>query len=275
MEEENKSFSEDVNQASSDPVMEENSVQEQATTSSKEISAQQSGISEQTTDNPIPKNDSSNLESGKTPNAFIKFLKSIPGIITIAAIIAGIVLAIVFISKHGKEKEYEENLKEFIVESSKSSMASAYICEDLRKIWHDYIFEDKEYFDRSTGTFSKRWGSGYTYCSNFSEAVNKKIAWNKENLPSTLTEPYYNAKRLYKAMTPPPGKYKDIHVYVKQMFKAMERLHELSTNPTGNLSTYSTNCNQAVEDYTSALSDLTNECDIDFSKVGDKDDLDY
>lgn len=218
-----------------------------------------------------PEQTQPSLQVEKPKKNILKFFKTIPGIITIAVVIACIVLAIVFINKHNKEKAYEENLKEFIVESGKSSMASAYICEDLRTIWHDYIFEDKEYFDSSTGSFTKSWGSGDTYCSDFSEAVNKKIAWNKKNLPSTITEPYYNAKRLYKEMTPPPSKYKELHVYVKQMFKAMERLHDLSQDPTGNLSTFSSNCNQAVEEYASAMSDLTNECDIDFSKVGDKD----
>ena len=56
---------------------------------------------------------------------------------------------------------------------------------------------------------------------------------------------------------------------MKQMFKAMERLHELSENPKGNLSSYSSDCNDAVNDYTSALSDLSNECDIDFSNIED------
>ena len=210
----------------------------------------------------------------KPKKDFLKFFKSTLGIITLVAVVVCIVLAIVFINKHNKEKHYEENLREFIVESGKASMASAYICEDLRTIWHDYIFDDKEYFDRTTGSFTTSWGSGSIYCSNFSEAVNKKVTWNKENLPSSISEPYYKAKRLYKEMTPPPGKYKDVHVYVKQMFKAMERLHSLSEDPTGNLSTYSSNCNQAVEEYTSSLSDLTNECDIDFSKVGDRDNKD-
>ena len=53
------------------------------------------------------------------------------------------------------------------------------------------------------------------------------------------------------------------------MFKAMERLYELSENPKGNLSSYSSDCNEAVDEFTSALSDLTNECDIDFSKSDD------
>ena len=203
-----------------------------------------------------------------------KFFKTIPGIITIAAVVACIVLVIVFINKYSKEKAYEENLKEFIIESGKASMVSAYICEDIHTIWRDYIFENKVYFDNSSGNITKSWGAGYTYCSNVSEAVNNKIAWNKEHLPSSIAEPYYKAKRLYKEMTPPPGKYKDVHVYVKQMFKAMERLHSLSEDPTGNLPTYSSNCNQAAEEYTSSLTDLTNECDIDFSKVGYKDNTD-
>lgn len=259
---------------------EENIISSEGTTQLPSESQESESITEkdlheptqESTPNPEPTSVTSTVDVPKK-NIF-KFFKTIPGIITIAAVVACIVLAIVFINKHSKEKAYEENLKEFIVESGKASMASAYICEDLRTIWHDYIFEDKEFFDRSSGTFTQSWGSGDTYCSSFSEAVNKKIAWNKEHLPSSITEPYYKAKRLYKEMTPPPSKYKDVHVYVKQMFKAMERLHGLSEDPTGNLSTYSSNCNQAVEEYTSSLSDLTNECDIDFSKVGDKDNKD-
>lgn len=261
MEEENKLIPEDTTQLPSES-------HEPESISEKDIDE----TTQKSTPKPEPMPVTPTAEKSKKD--FLKFFKSIPGIITLVAVVVCIVLAIVFINKHNKEKHYEENLKEFIVESGKSSMASAYICEDLRTIWHDYIFNNKEYFDQSTGSFTSSWGSGGTYCSNFSEAVNKKVAWNKEHLPSSISETYYKAKRLYKEMTPPPGKYKDVHVYVKQMFKAMERIHSLSEDPTGNLSTYSSNCNQAVEEYTSSLSDLTNECDIDFSKVGDRDNKD-
>lgn len=186
-----------------------------------------------------------------------------------AAILIVGVLAFVFIKKYTNERNYEKNLKEFVIESGKSSMASAYICDDLRKVWQEYIFDDKEYFNRSNGTFTKYSYDGDEYCSDFSEAVNRKIRWNEEHLSSELTEPYRTAKRLYKEMTPPPSRYKEIHAYVKQMFKAMERLHELSEDPKGNLSSYSSDCNSAANEYTSALSDLTNECDIDFSKIDD------
>lgn len=200
---------------------------------------------------------------------FVSFLKSKVGICTLVAIVVVSVLAFVFIKKYIDEKNYEKNLKEFVIESGKSSMASAYICDDLRKVWQEYIFDDKEYFNRSNGTFTKYSYDGDEYCSDFSEAVNRKIRWNEEHLSSELTVSYRTAKRLYKEMTPPPGKYKEIHAYVKQMFKAMERLHELSEDPKGNLSSYSSDCNTAANEFTSALSDLTNECDIDLSKRDD------
>lgn len=212
--------------------------------------------------------DSSTNPSASSKRLFT-FLKSKVGICVMAAIVVVGVLAFVFINKYTNEKNYEKNLKEFVIESSKASMASAYICDDLRKVWQEYIFDDKEYFKRSTGTFTSYSYDGDEYCSDFSEAVNRKIRWNEEHLTSEITEPYRTAKRLYKEMTPPPGKYKEIHAYVKQMFKAMERLHELSEDPKGNLTSYSSDCNTAGNEFTSALSDLTNECDIDFSKIDD------
>ena len=160
MEEEIKKNTEDSTLSSETPIS-DNSEQVVQETSQEKENTPQSEV--------VPT--THNVEKS-TKNIF-KFFKTIPGIITIVAVAACIVLVIVFINKHNKEKAYEENLKEFIVESGKASMASAYICEDLRTIWHDYIFEDKEYFDRSTGNFTKSWGAGDTYCSNFSEAVNK------------------------------------------------------------------------------------------------------
>lgn len=215
--------------------------------------------------------DSSANPSAKT-NKFVAFVKSKAGVCILAAILIVGVLTLVFIKKYTNEKNYEKNLKEFVLESGKSIVASAIICDDIRKVWRDYIFDEKEYFNSSTGQFTK-----YSYyssnngehCSDFSEAVDRKISWNKDHLSSDITEPYHTAKRLYKEMTPPPGKYKEIHTYVKQMFKAMERLQELSENPTGNLSSYSTDCNTTANDYTSALSDLSNESDLDFSKIDD------
>lgn len=211
----------------------------------------------------------SNSNPTSKPNKFISFFKSKTGICTIAAILVVGILSFVFIKKYINEKNYEKNLKEFIIESGKASIASSYICDDLRKIWQEYIFDDKEYFDSTTGTFGTYSSYGNEYCSDFSEAVHRKIQWNDENLSNNLKEPYRTAKRIYKEMTPPPGKYKEIHTYVKQMFKAMERLHDLSENPTGNLSSFSSECNEAVNEYSSALSDLTTETDIDLSEKDD------
>lgn len=161
---------------------------------------------------------------------------------------------------------YKKNLKEFREQSLISIARSRYICEDLRKVWHGYIFDDEKYFESSSGEFYKRsyYGGDYEYCSNFSEAVHKKIEWFEAKLPNDIDQPYYIARTLYKEMTPPPSKYKEAHIYVKQMFKAMERLHELSGSPKGNLSSYVDNCNECMDDFSSAMQDLTIETGIDF-----------
>lgn len=230
-----------------------------------EESASESEVSVMGNPQEIPSPNKVSSMQDRKPNKIISFFKSKVGICVLVAILIVGVLTIIFVKKFYNEKNYEKNLKEFVVESSKSAMASAYICDDLRKVWQEYIFDDKEYFIRSSGTFTQSAFEADEYCSNFSEAVNRKIRWNDENLPSKLKEPYRNAKRLYKEMTPPPGKYKEIHAYVKQIFKSMERLEELAENPTGNLTSFSADCNTAGNEFTSALSDLTNECDIDFS----------
>ena len=245
--------------------------------SSESSDARQSEPKSESADNTLESNNEtksdltevSHTNPTSSSNRLVNFLKSKVGICVLAAIAVIGILAFVFVNKYTNEKNYEKNLKEFVIESGKASMASAYICDDLRRIWQEYIFDDKEYFNRSTGTFTSYGYGDDEYCSDFSEAVNRKIRWNEEHLTSEITEPYRTAKRLYKEMTPPPGKYKEIHAYVKQMFKAMERLHELSEDPKGNLTSYSSDCNTAVNEFTSALSDLTNECDIEFSNIDD------
>lgn len=215
-------------------------------------------------------------DSPKKTNKFVSFLKSKVGICVIAiSVIAG-VLAFVFIKGNTEEDEYaketelaneayKKNLKEFVIKSTSSVISSALICDVVRSVWHNYIFEDMEYFDEATGTFSRVGYYGCEHCANFSEAVQRIVLWHKKRSSSKENEDYLKAKELYKKMTPPPSKYKETHIYVKQIFKAMEKLHDLSENPRGNFSSYSAECNSAVNECTSALEDLHYECDIDFS----------
>ena len=243
---------------------------ETSTEKSKKESATESKASVVVENTTTPS--STNTEKCSTllkPNKIIAFLKSKIGICFMATILIVGVLTAFLINKYDNERKYEKNLKEFIIESGKSIIFDTYLCDNLHTVWQEYIFDDKVYFNNSNGTFSKYYSYDNEYCSNFSEAVNRKIQWNKGQQTFELTEFYRKAERLYKDMTPPPGKYKEIHTYVKQIFKAMERLHDLSENPTGNLSTYSSYYTDAVNDYSSALSDLSNECKIDFSKVED------
>lgn len=195
---------------------------------------------------------------------FRDIIKSKKVIMAIIILFVFIIVGVFFVNKYIQESNYEKNLKVFYWEASKVVIADSYICEDLRKIWSEFIFDDKKYFDEERGTFAKNSYLG-SYCSDFSEAINKKLQWNKEKLSSKYGNTYRKAKVTYKEMTPPPSKYKEAHVYVRQMFKAMDQLHDLATNPTGNLKSYSNDANEAIKLFSSASSDLSDEFDFDLT----------
>ena len=89
---------------------EENKISSEGTTQLPSESQESESITEkdlheptqESTPNPEPTSVTSTVDVPKK-NIF-KFFKTIPGIITIAAVVACIVLAIVFINKHSKEK---------------------------------------------------------------------------------------------------------------------------------------------------------------------------
>ncbi len=186
-------------------------------------------------------------------------------------IIATVAIFIVAVSivayNHYKSHKYEKNRKEFIEQANKATGLYITMCEGIRQVWHDYIFEDKKYYDPEDGTFLNgrtfRTGKYEVYCSNFSEAIQKRMEWYDKKLTPEMREPFAEAKRLYKAMTPPMSKFEETHKYVKQMFKAMNKLKEYAENPTGNYREYARGCNEYVEEYTSALKDLEIEVDIE------------
>lgn len=215
----------------------------------------------------IPTSQKSSKNSSKLFKSWIFWL-------SLVVVIIGCITTILVLEKHNREeayaktlKTYKTNLTKFVEESDKAVYTYAYICEDLRSIWHDFIFDDKEYFNSSTGDFTTIYGSWDEHCYDFSEAVNKKIDWNKKHLPSSLDDPYDKAKRLYKKITPAPEEYKDLHIYVKQMYKSMEKIHDLSLNPRGNYSTYTSDCIDVIDDYMSARSDVETESDIELSRT--------
>lgn len=169
--------------------------------------------------------------------------------------------------RHYKTSKYEKNRKEFIAQANKATGLYVTMCEGIREVWYEYIFEDKKYYDPEDGTFLNgrtfRTGKEEVYCSNFNEAIQKRMAWYDQKLTPEMRQPFAEAKRLYKAMTPPPSKFEETHKYIKQMFKAMDKLKEYAEHPTGNYREYTSGCNKSVEDYTSALKDLEIESGIE------------
>lgn len=186
----------------------------------------------------------------------------------ILAVAAAVILIAAICGYNSYESsKYERNRKEFITQASEAMGLYITLCEDIRHVWYNYIFEKKIYFIPATGEFKSASDRFYVdddevWCQNFSDAIQKRIEWQSKKISPEMREPFTEAKRLYKAMTPPPSEFEETHGYVKQMFKSMDKLKELAENPTGNYREYATNCNQCVEAYTSALKDLEIEAEI-------------
>ena len=182
-------------------------------------------------------------------------------VIAIVVIIGGIIGY-----KSYKASQYEKTRKEFIEQANKVTGLYITMCEGIREAWYGYIFEDKKYYSNNDGQLKTHreclLEPNVDYCANFSQAIQKRMEWYESKITPEMQEPFYEAKRLYKEMTPPPSKFEETHRYVKQIYKAMDKLKELAENPTGNYREYTSNCNEGVEEYTSALKDLEIETDL-------------
>lgn len=186
----------------------------------------------------------------------------------IIAVTAIILLTFAFFGhKQYQSSKYEKNRKEFVTQANKATGLYITMCEGIRQVWYDYIFENKKYYDPEDGTFLNgrtfRAGKEEIYCSNFSEAIQKRMEWYETKITPEMSESFAEAKRLYKEMTPPPSEFEETHRYVKQMFKAMDKLKDYAESPTGNYREYTSGCNECVEEYTSALKDLEIESDME------------
>ncbi len=165
-----------------------------------------------------------------------------------------------------KSAQYEKIRKEFVEQANNATGLYIAMCEGIREAWYGYIFEDKKYYSNNDGQLKTSrecmLESDVDYCANFSQAIQKKMEWYESKITPEMQAPFYEAKRLYKEMIPPPSKFEETHRYVKQIYKAMDKLKELAENPTGNLREYTSNCNECAEEYTSALKDLEIEADL-------------
>lgn len=148
--------------------------------------------------------------------------------------------------------------KEFKETSYELFTASSYLTGNYVNIWQDYIFNDKKYFDKKTGKFSKYGHGGedaeWDYCVDLNEALSNRVDFEKNGgITSYLDSLYKTNKKQLESLSSVFMKANEYET-MRSMFQASEKLYMLAKSPEGNLQTFSSNINNALSNYKTSLS---------------------
>ena len=176
-----------------------------------------------------------------------------------------------------KNASYMKKAKQCQKDIHQLNYMSSLLCSELHDVWSDYILEDKEYVDRSTGKFYKySWGGpeGATlvHCSNFSRAIEAEAEYYEgKGINKTLDSLYSSVKALMTKMTPAPKKYAAIHSNINALFHTAEAMYNCATSPEGSLRSYTETINSLSADYKRQSSQVDIEIgELDEDEMSDK-----
>ena len=164
---------------------------------------------------------------------------------------------------------FPKNSKEFKETSYELFLASSYLTENYVKVWQEYIFDDKKYFDKNSRKFSKNGYGGenaeWEYCSDFNEALSNRAKFNKNGGLTIYLDSLYNTnKKQLEGLSSVFTKSKEYET-MRSMFQSSEKLYRLAKSPEGNLQTFSSYINNAQSDYQTFLS----QSNIESSSIED------
>lgn len=177
-----------------------------------------------------------------------KKTKIIIGIVVALLIVIG---ATVFgISQYQKQKaeeeyaqrmeEYSDNLKLATVEMLKGAEDAESSANLIKQVWHNSIFKEE---DDETDEYTRPYGG---FLSDFNEALENLYSDSSfSNKINSIKDNQEEVNGLMKKLKNPPDEYKDAYDAISDFYDAYIALTNCATNPTGNLQTYSSTCNDA------------------------------
>ena len=190
-------------------------------------------------------------------------------IIIALSAIAIIVIGVIGYNSY-RTSQYEKHVAEFKENAYKLYVLSGYMCSEVNSVWRGYIFDDKKCFNTKSGQ-SLKWSysseENVVYCSNFSEIIAKLENFYSSHGITDLADSYRkNMKHAFEQMTPPPGKYKDVHNTMQKMYNSVNTLYKSATSPDGSLQTYTTSVNETAENFNEAFE----QSEIEICPIEDK-----
>jgi len=163
--------------------------------------------------------------------------------LVVISIIVVLIAAIAFISGQAAIEDYGERLSG----TSSKMLSGAILAEDagtlIYNVWHDSIYEE---YDSKTYKFTRPKG----YYVDFNTALSNLF------LDTTFSANIYlieqnqkDVKQLMKSLSNPPKKYQEAYATIKELYDAYLDLTNLAVDPSGSLSTFTSNFNEADSNF--------------------------
>lgn len=191
----------------------------------------------------------------------------IVGVIAVVVIIAA-ALSTYFIIKSNNEKKAEEKaVQEYndYIDNVNSVMAkmlsSGAQCESVSGLIHDVWYNT--IYKKSSSTTDK-----YTHITSKSSAFNSDFNTSIANLMadssfqskvSSIKEDKENVDSIMKKLQSPPEGLQNCYDAINDLYEVYSRFVSLATNPSGNLTSYTSSCNTADSDFMTKYNSLKNK----------------
>ena len=170
-----------------------------------------------------------------------KKTRAIISVIVLALVVIIAIAGFKFASIKNEKKVYAENYEKIVnlMLSGASDAESA--CGLIHDVWTNTIYEEEDsetdkYTKDSNGNFYDDFNTSLTMLM-ISDSFTSDINDIKENQEQV--------QKLMKDMKNPPDEYKDAYDTLKDFYDAYTKLVGLATDPSGNLSSYTSNFNDA------------------------------
>ncbi len=203
--------------------------------------------SEVSADQPVKKED-------EKKESFFKKHK-VPVIIVGALVLVALVIILVLVgmgnAAAAKHQAYVDNLNKVYSEMLSGASESEKMGGEVHDIWYSAIWKDDETWDSSIEKYhSDDFNAALKKYFNDTETLKKEVSIASHT--SAIDE-------AMKEMQDPPDDLKNACDAMNDAYKEYKTLSELATNPTGNLTTFTSQFNQADTNVASELSAFKNK----------------
>lgn len=183
-----------------------------------------------------------------------KIIKTAIIFIVIISIVSGIAWSYNNQKTQEAMATYSENINSITLEMMTGGILSEGLMNLTSKVWYNAIYEER---DSQTDKYTR---TGNFWVSDFNEALGKLFAdKDVETIVKSIEDSQINVSVLMKSLNDPPETYGKSHEILLELYSAYKGLTDLAMNPKGSLTTFSSNRNEKIDQFTALYDKLMNQ----------------